>query len=99
MRSRYKAYNSGNENIYFLTSTIVQWIPVFVHKDHFDILIKSLEFCRKQKVMKLYAYVIMENHIHLMASAPDLANTMRAFKVLPPKGCLKVYQKKLWIGC
>jgi hypothetical protein len=28
---------------YFVTSTIVAWIPVFTHKDHFEILAGSLE--------------------------------------------------------
>jgi REP element-mobilizing transposase RayT len=30
--------------------------------------------------MRLYAYVIMENHLHLIAGAPDLSGVMRAFK-------------------
>lgn len=54
------------------------WIPIFTQKDHFDILITSLEFCRKEKGLKLYAYVAMENH--LIAGSPDLSKTMQSLK-------------------
>ncbi|MDY6910251.1 MAG: hypothetical protein SWC40_09985 [Thermodesulfobacteriota bacterium] len=69
MRTRYKIHNKGPEHPYFVTSTVVAWIPVFTHKDHFEILAGSLQYCRGKKGMRLYAYVIMENHIHLIASS------------------------------
>ncbi|MDZ4858948.1 MAG: transposase [Candidatus Hydrogenedentes bacterium] len=43
-------------------------------------IIDSLSFCRANKGLRLYAYVIMENHLHLVAGAPDLSGVMRAFK-------------------
>ncbi len=30
---------------------------------------------------KLYGYVVLENHLHLIASAPELANAMKSFKM------------------
>jgi REP element-mobilizing transposase RayT len=78
MRSRYKVVES--EGIYFLTSTIVHWIPVFTSRDACDIVIDSLAYCRKAKGLRIYAYVIMENHVHLVADAPDLSGVMQSFK-------------------
>lgn len=77
MRSRYKFTEPGN---YFLTATIVEWLPVFQGVEPCNIIVDALEFCRQNKEMKLRAYVIMENHIHLIAEAPDLSTTIQSFK-------------------
>ena len=80
MRTRYKPYSKGPQHIYFVTSATVAWIPIFTHKDHFDILINALAFCGKEKGMKLYAYVAMENHFRLIVSSPHLSKTMQSLK-------------------
>jgi len=78
MRSRYKYVEP--DALYFLTCTIVDWIPVFQSRPYFDIITNSLTYCRANKGMRLYAYVIMENHLHLVASAPDLSRVIQEFK-------------------
>ena len=78
MRSRYTIVES--EGIYFLTATIVNWLPVLIGNDVCNMVLESLLFCRKSKDLRLYAYVIMENHIHLVAEAPELSRCMQSFK-------------------
>ena len=78
MRSRYTITES--EGIYFLTITIVDWLPVFIGVAPCEIVLESLLFCRKQKGLRLYAYVLMENHLHLVAEAPDLTGCVQSFK-------------------
>ena len=78
MRSRYRIVDP--DGLYFLTCTIVDWLPVFQSRPYFDVITQSLTVCRANKGMRLYAYVIMENHLHLIAGAPDLSGAMRAFK-------------------
>ena len=78
MRDRYKI--TAKDGIYFLTSTIVEWIPVFTTQVYFDILLESLRFCKTNKGLKLFAYVILENHFHLIAAANKLSDIMRSFK-------------------
>ncbi|MBI5094559.1 MAG: transposase [Candidatus Hydrogenedentes bacterium] len=78
MRSRYRIVDS--EGIYFLTCTVVEWLPAFINKPDRDVLLDSLAYCRRDKGLKLYAYVIMENHFHLVAEAPDLSGVMQSFK-------------------
>jgi len=78
MRSRYKIVDP--DEIYFLTCTIVEWIPAIVGADACGIVIDALRFCRENKGLRIYAYVIMENHIHLIAEAPELNRTLQSFK-------------------
>ena len=46
-------------------------------------LIDSLAYCRKEKGLELYGYVIMNNHVHLIARAKEdseLSDIFRDFK-------------------
>ncbi len=94
MRTRYKVHSKGPEYPYFVTSTTVAWIPIFTHKDHFDIVGNSLTFCRTKLGLKLYAYVIMENHIHLVAAGHDLSKTMQSFKSFTAKQVIESISQK-----
>jgi putative transposase len=63
----YKIEN-GN-NAYYLTFQIVGWVDIFTRKTYRDIVIESLKYCQKNKGLNLFAYVIMSNHIHLLAQS------------------------------
>lgn len=78
MRSRYRVVDT--ESVYFLTSTILEWLPVFTSAPYFEIVTKSLAYCRHHKALRLYAYVILDNHIHVIGGAEDLSGVMQAFK-------------------
>ena len=94
MRTRYKTSEIYGDAIYFTTSTIVKWIPVFIVNDHFNIIIESLNFYRKDKRIKLYAYVIMENHLHLIVAAENLSMVMKAFKSYTSRELIKSVKNK-----
>ncbi len=76
--------NQVNENLtHFLTLTIIEWIDIFTKPEYFNVIIDSLKFCREHKGLSLYEYVIMPNHIHLIASANEgykLSQTISNFK-------------------
>jgi len=99
MRSKYHIIHDGDEHTCFITSTIVQWLPVFVHDDHFRLMISALEFCCNQYNMKIYAFVIMENHFHLIVGAKDLFTPMQSLKSFTSKKLLEsIKEKRLdWI--
>jgi REP element-mobilizing transposase RayT len=78
MRSRYTIKEPGG--IYFITCTVVNWIPLFTRKPYFDILLDSLQFCRQDKGLKIYAWVILDNHLHLVVGGDRLTDTIRDFK-------------------
>lgn len=45
--------------VYFITSTVHQWVDVFTRQDYADIIINSLNYCQKEKGLIIYAWVIM----------------------------------------
>ncbi len=64
MSRKYKFYNP--EGVYFVSFSTVFWIDVFVRNMYFEIMVDSLDFCRKNKGLVLYAYCIMPSHVHLI---------------------------------
>ncbi len=90
MKSRYKVVDP--EGIYFVSSTIVEWIPVFISESLFDVIINSLNFCKKEKDLKIYAFVIMPEHLHMIVSSCKLIEIMKSFKRHTAKAILEYYK-------
>lgn len=70
---------------HFLTFTVCGWIDLFTRKVYRDIVMDSFRFAQKNGQLILNAYVIMSNHIHLIARANDkqkktLSDIIRDFK-------------------
>ena len=65
---------------YFLTCTVLEWLPLFAQPAHVTILFDSLRYLQQEGRLILYGYVIMENHCHLLARSPDLPKTLASFK-------------------
>lgn len=72
---------------YFITMTVLGWVDVFTRKVLADELIKNLQFCQANKGLKLYAYVIMSNHLHLVVQREGgaLPEWLRDFKSFTAK--------------
>jgi REP element-mobilizing transposase RayT len=60
--------------------TIVEWIPLFFDPAIVSLILESVRFLQKERKFALYSYVIMENHMHLIASAPELGKAVKEFK-------------------
>jgi hypothetical protein len=69
-RSRYKIGEPRQPH--FLTCTVVGWLPVFTRPETVEIVLNSWRFLQAQQRLVIYGYVILENHLHLIASAEDL---------------------------
>ena len=54
--------------LHFLTSTVVGWLPVFTRHETIQILFDSWKFLQDQERLTLLGYVVLENHIHFIAS-------------------------------
>ncbi|OCX51450.1 transposase [Mucilaginibacter sp. PPCGB 2223] len=81
MSDQYRVRN--HEAIHFLTFTIVDWIDIFTRPAYKNLIIESLAYCQQQKGLELYAYCLMTNHLHLLASATEpgkLSDIVRDFK-------------------
>ncbi|MEE9613826.1 MAG: transposase [Thermodesulfobacteriota bacterium] len=65
---------------YFLTFTVRNWYYIFDRHNRFDMLGDALRYCKENKGLKLYAYVFMLNHVHLVVSSRDTIGFVRDFK-------------------
>ena len=59
------------EGTYFITSTVVDWIDLFIRQCYHDCLIDSLKHCIEHRGLNLHAYVIMTSHFHAIVSAKE----------------------------
>jgi REP element-mobilizing transposase RayT len=78
MRSRYRVHNC--DQAHFITSTVVGWLPVFTRANRCDLVVESLKYCRAHKELRIYAWVILDNHFHAIVSAPDLSRVLADLK-------------------
>ncbi len=98
-RTRYKIYEEAQPH--FLTMTIVEWIPLFTNPDIVTELLGSIRFTQKERGLILYAWVVMEHHLHLIAQAPDLRKTIKEFKSYTARTIidyLKQRRSKMWLN-
>jgi putative transposase len=78
MRSRYRI--NELDAAHFITSTVVAWLPVFTTHACCDILVRSFAYCREHKGLRIYAWVVLDNHFHAIVTAPELAKTLADLK-------------------
>ena len=74
---------ADQQQVYFLTCTIVHWVDVFTRKEYKIIITDSLNYCIQNKGLEVFAYVLMSNHLHLIVKAKEgfvLSNILRDFK-------------------
>jgi hypothetical protein len=50
--------------LYYVTFTVVEWLPVFIDESACKIITDSFNFCIQNKCLKVNAYVIMPTHLH-----------------------------------
>jgi REP element-mobilizing transposase RayT len=67
--------------VYFVTYSVVEWLPVFVSEDAFRIVTDSLGFCHRQKGLRINGFVIMPTHLHAIVFDADY-NTERLVRSL-----------------
>ena len=52
--------------VYFVTFTLIDWLPIFINPDPTQTIVDSLRFCIKEKGLRINTYVIMPNHLHMI---------------------------------
>ncbi|MBU0500665.1 MAG: transposase [Gammaproteobacteria bacterium] len=77
-RSRYVI--TEPDKPHFLTCTVVEWLPVFTRPEAVQILLESWSWLRAHQGLRLYGYVVLENHLHFVAQAPCLDRCLSGFK-------------------
>ncbi|MCC5899418.1 MAG: transposase [Phormidium sp. BM_Day4_Bin.17] len=96
-RSRYRVLE---DSPHFLTCTVVNWLPLFSQPQLVQIILDSLQFLQDKQRLTLHAYVIMENHLHLIASSENLPKAMQTFKSFTAREIIDtlVKNKSYWLS-
>jgi putative transposase len=86
--------------MHFLTFTVCGWIDLFTRQVYRDIVMDSLRFAQKQEQLIMHAYVIMSNHMHLIARANDkqtktLSDIIRDFKKFTHNKMMLIVESEL----
>jgi REP element-mobilizing transposase RayT len=90
-RSRYRIFET--EYPYFMTWTVVGWLPVFTRPTAVEIIFDSWRFLQQDRSFALYGYVILENHLHLIASAPELPAAMKSSKMFTARQLIDLLEQ------
>ena len=81
-------YISNQHNTYFITCTIVKWIDLFTRPVYKEIVVNSLNYCVKQKGLRLNGWVLMTNHLHFIGRCEEpkkMSDFLRDFKKFTSK--------------
>ena len=80
MSRKYKFHNKSG--LYFVSFATINWIDVFTREVYLNVLVDSVNYCRKEKSMELYCYCFMPSHVHfIFRSAKDEpSELLRDFK-------------------
>ncbi len=85
-RTRYRFL--GNDAPYFLTMTINNWLPVFTRPETVAVLFDGWQYLQRERQFQVHGYVVLENHLHLIARAPELDKDVKSFKSYTAKGLI-----------
>lgn len=77
-RSRYVI--TEPDKPHFLTCTVMEWLPIFTRPPTVQIILESWRYLREHEGLRLYGYVILENHLHFVAQAERLDLCSSRFK-------------------
>jgi REP element-mobilizing transposase RayT len=77
-RSRYTIRET--QAPHFLTCTVINWMPLFTRPQTVDIILSALQYRQQHNGWKIYGYVILENHLHLIVQSEDLFTELPRFK-------------------
>ena len=91
-RSRFKFHETHYS--YFITCSVVDGIPLFSDPELASIVLTSLSFIHTEWAVKLYGYVIMENHCHMVLKSEHPSEHIRNFKSYTAKKMIHSLQKR-----
>lgn len=73
---------------HFMTCTVYHWAPVFTRPDTVAILLDGFDYLTGEGLV-VYAYVVLDNHVHFIAKSPNLEKTIARLKYNTGRQLLK----------
>ena len=85
MSTKYKFRD--NDELYFVTFTVVYWFDVFIRNEYKEIFLDSLKYCIANKGLEVCGWCIMTSHVHLIIGSnreklPDIVCDMKKYTSL-----------------
>lgn len=77
-RTRYRIYEDWYP--YFMTCTVVGWLPVFTRPAMVELVFSSWRWLQQNRGLTIFGYVVLENHVHFVASCKELSEVIGDFK-------------------
>ena len=95
MSRKYKFHNESGA--YFISFATVYWLDVFTRQIYFNVLEESIDYCRAEKGMEVFAYCFMPSHVHLIfrSGNEDPSGLIRDFKGFTAKKLIKTIEENL----
>ena len=90
--------NRVTKEMYFITSTVVDWVDVFTRPVYKHVIIESLEYCQKEKGLIIYAWVLMTNHLHAIVGVEEgynISDIIRDFKKFTSKKIISMIKDNI----
>ena len=86
---------SLTKELYFTTTTVIDWMDVFTRPQYKHIVVESLGYCQENKGLDIYAWVLMTNHLHMIVGIRGentIGDLLRDFKKFTSKKIVKAIQ-------
>jgi REP element-mobilizing transposase RayT len=73
-----------NENLYFISFAVINWIDVFIRNEYKYELVNSWKFCIENKGLEVYGWCIMTSHVHMIIGShqnklEDIVRDMKSY--------------------
>jgi putative transposase len=80
MSTKYKF--NDQDQLYFISFSVVNWIDLFIRNEYKQIVLDSWKYCQTHKGLEIYSWCIMSSHIHMIIGThgEKLENIMRDMK-------------------
>ena len=71
----------------------------FHQKSYMDIAVDTLNYSRNNKSLKIFAYVILDNHLHMEVTGDNLPKIIKEFKTYTAREIIKQakQEEKGWL--
>jgi len=97
MSTKYKFHNQ--DQLYFITFAVVNWIDLFIRNEYKQILLDSWHFCSEKKGLEIYGWCIMPSHVHMIIGSQqekmqDIVRDMKRHTSIELRKAIKAHPQE-----
>lgn len=92
-QERYTIFQEEEHFPYFITCSIMFGLPIFSNPQAAQMVMENLRFLQQHRGVTIYAYVVMENHLHAILQGEDLARKISQFKSYTARKIIDLFKQ------